>query len=117
MKSKIYDKHVSRFYDNRAFEMRILFSVLTINNFYFTVLTTIKSSTSNSDSVMAIYWFLTISSILIMAMSFIKKDMKYVRPAMGLLTIRNMLRIYNFEQQPDTPYQQVIQNLICLFLG
>jgi hypothetical protein len=97
--------------------MRILFFILTLNNFYYTVLTTLSTTTGIQILVMAIYWCLTIPSILIMAMTFIKKDMKYVRPAMLLLTIRNILRLYNLENYSDTPYQQVIQNLVCLFLG
>ena len=94
LKNKTYEEHVGRFYDNRAFEMSILFWILTLNNFYYTILTTLDAY---SKLIMSIYWCLTISSMVIMIMSFLKKDMKYVRPALALLTIRNMLRIYNFE--------------------
>ena len=46
---------------------------------------------------MAVYWCMTVASILIMTASVVKKEMKYVRPAFFILTIRNILRIYNFE--------------------
>ena len=97
--------------------MSILFWIITINNFYFTIYTSLKPGTVGYYIVMAIYWCMTVASILIMAAAHFKKDMKYARPAYFILTIRNIMRIYNFEGQPDTEYQKVIQNLICLYMS
>jgi hypothetical protein len=63
-----------------------------------------------------IYWFFWLAESVLVAISYTKKGVKFIRPAFTLLTIRNILRLYDFEQLGLGTSMIIMQYVFIIFL-
>ena len=76
--------------------MRYIFMIILGSNVFFMITTPLIGSVI-SKVMLSIYWILTLFSLFFMSLSYIKKDLRYIRPSYAILAVSNILAIYNFE--------------------
>jgi len=47
--------------------------------------------------MLSVYWILTFFSVFFLSLSYIKDDLKWIKPSYAILVVSNILGIYNFE--------------------
>ena len=93
---KILESQIDRLYDNRTKEMRYIFIIIMGSNIYYMIRTPLID-TVISKVMLSLYWILTLFSLFFMSLSYIKNDLRYIRPSYAILAVSNILGIYNFE--------------------
>ena len=111
---RILESQIDRLYDNRAKEMRFIFIIIMGSNVY-NMIRTPLFGTVISQVMLSIYWILTLFSLFFMSLSYIKNDLRYIRPSYAILAVSNILGIYNFEGK-QIEVSQEIQSLQFLVI-
>ena len=96
--------------------MRYIFMIILGSNVFFMITTPLIGSVI-SKVMLSIYWILTLFSLFFMSLSYIKKDLRYIRPSYAILAVSNILGIYNFEGKEIDVSQEVqsMQTLVIFY--
>jgi hypothetical protein len=98
--------------------MRYIFLVIMGSNLY-NMIRTPWDGEPIHVAMMTIYWLLTFFSVLFMSLSFIKDDLRYIRPSYAILATANILGIYDFgnaNSQMSVPVKSISNIAIFYFV-
>ena len=101
-KSEDFERQVEIIFEGRARDMRYWYLLIILPNTFHQVINLSKTEGANQITIQTIYWLCGIMGSILTCMSTRPGRLMMVKYANIILTCRNILRLYNFEQPYKT---------------
>lgn len=111
-----FERQLLEIFQERASDVRKGTIGLIISNMLYQLQALKEIDTTRELVVQSLYWILVIISSILTALSFRKGRLMLSKYGFCILTIRNVLRIYNFEESELSYVINVSQQVLCVFM-
>ena len=89
---------MEKIFEVRARDIRKGCIALMLSNFFFQVKALADLDTPNEIAIQAIYWVLVLAACILLSLSYKNGRLYLVKYAFIIMVIRNILRLFNFEE-------------------